>query len=162
MILTMVVEMPQNTTWKMEYDKTKNYIKIDRPLNQPVPYNYGYIEGNNLQDDGDPIDCFVLTDSPIQPLVRVQVEIIGVIKCLDNGKRDDKLIGVIPGDFEGFKTVGVGDVVRYLETYKAGFEVIGYFSKDEAEKIYEESVELYTVKNIATVEDIYNAKGFLV
>lgn len=148
MILTMCVEMSQNTTWKMEHDKTRDYIRIDRPLNQPVPYSYGYIEGNNLCEDGDPIDCFVLTDAAIHPLVRVQIEVVGVIKCMDNGKRDDKLIGVIVGDFEGFKTVGVGDIVKYLETYKSDFQVLGYEGKEEAERVYEESMELYKKKTI--------------
>ena len=151
MILTMIVEMPQNTTFKMEHDKFNNCIKIDRLLNQPVPYNYGYIEGGNLCEDNDPIDCFVLTDAPIYPLVRIQVELIGVIKCLDNGQRDDKLIGVIPGDFEGFRTVGIGDIVRYLETYKKSFEVLGCFDKDEAVKVYEESVKMYQDKAVGAL-----------
>ena len=154
MILTAVIEMPQNTVWKMEHDKGNNYIKIDRPLNQPVPYSYGYIEGNNLCEDGDPIDCFVLTDLPIYPLVRVQIEIVKVIKCVDNGKRDDKLVGVVVGDFEGFKTVEVGDIVRYLETYKKGFEVLEVGTKEEAEVVYEESLRLYAEQALVTAKTL--------
>lgn len=163
MILTMCCEMPQNTTWKMEHDKAQDYIKIDRPLNQPVPYSYGYIEGNNnLCEDGDPIDCFVLTDAPISPLVRVQVEVIGVIKCTDNGKRDDKLVGVVVGDFEGFKTVGVGDIIKYLETYKQGFVVEGYFGKEEAEKVYGESLKMYSDQVLANEQKFYGlTKGIM-
>jgi inorganic pyrophosphatase len=147
MILTVCVEMPQNTVLKMEHDKVKDYIKVDRLLNQPVPYNYGYIEGNNLCEDGDPIDCFILGDVPISSLVRVQVEVIGVLKCVDNGERDDKLVGVIIGDFNGFRTIGISEITRYLETYKEGFIVEGYFGTEEAEKVYQKSVELYKVES---------------
>ena len=143
MILTMVVEMPMGSTWKYEEDKRDGRLVLDRPLNQPVPYNYGYIEGGNLCDDGDPIDCFVLTDTPIYPLARVKVEIISVIKCLDNGKRDDKLIGLIVGEYIDFRTVGVGIIQKYLETYKEGFEILGIGTKEEAVQIYEDSVKMY-------------------
>ncbi len=57
MTLTMIVEMPQNSTLKYELNKATNRLKLDRPLNQPVPYSYGFVE-NTLEGDGDPIDIF--------------------------------------------------------------------------------------------------------
>lgn len=142
MILTAIIEMPQNSIFKYELNKVTNRLKLDRTLNQPVPYSYGFVP-DTLCEDGDPIDLFVLTDEPIYPLTEVSVELVSVIKCLDNGKKDDKLIGVIVGDFPGFKVVGIGDIVRYLETYKTGFEVLEVGSEEEAIKVYEESVKMY-------------------
>lgn len=142
MILTAIVEMPQGTTWKLEHNKEKNCIELDRPLNQSVPHSYGYCP-YTLCEDNDPIDCFILTDSPIPPLVHVRIELVGVIKCLDNGKRDDKLIGLVVGDFKGFNDMGTSIIVSYLESYKEGFQVISIEDKEEAIKVYEESVKMY-------------------
>lgn len=141
MKIEIVVEIPMGSTWKFE--KGGHYgLKLDRPLNQPVPYSYGFVPDTLCEDD-DPIDVFLLTDATLPPLVTVEAEIVGVIKCLDGGKRDDKLIAVVCGDCGGYNSMGVSIIKHYLETYKKGFEIIGDGTKEEAEKIYEESLELF-------------------
>lgn len=141
MKIQMVVEMPQGSTWKYEKGGF-NGLKLDRPLNQPVPYNYGYCP-DTLCEDSDPIDIFLLTDAPIYPLTTVDVELVGVIKCIDGGKRDDKLIAVVCKDCNGYNHMGTGIIKHYLETYKEGFEVVGDGDKEEAIKIYKESQKLW-------------------
>src|ERR1700678_1340931 len=141
MKIEVVVEIPMGSTWKFE--KGGRYgLKLDRPLNQPVPYSYGFVP-NTLCEDSDPIDCFLLTDAALPPLVTVDAEIIGVIKCLDGGKRDDKLIAVVVNDCRGYETMGTGIIKHYLETYKIGFEIIEECGRDEAIKVYEDSVKAY-------------------
>jgi inorganic pyrophosphatase len=144
MILTAVIEMPMGSLWKYEKDD-KYGLKVDRPLNQPVPYNYGYCP-NTLEEDGDPIDIFLLTDTPIYPLTKVDVELVGVIKCIDNGKQDNKLIAIVCGDCRGYNTMGVGIIKHYLESYKTGFEVTGEGDVTEAIKTYEDSVKMFEDK----------------
>jgi inorganic pyrophosphatase len=150
MTLIATIEMPMGSTWKLEHDKNTNSLLLDRPLNQPVPFNYGYFSGT-LCNDSDPIDVFLLTDSPIPPLVRVKVELVGVIKAIDNGDRDDKLIAVVAGDYQGLSTGGVSLIENYLLTYKNGFEILGFGDAVEAQAIYEASVELYK-KDVARLE----------
>ena len=142
MKLTAIIEMPQGSIFKYEINKKTNRLKLDRPLNQPVPYSYGYIE-NTLEEDGDPIDLFLLTDAPIYPLTEVYVEIIGVLKCVDNGKSDNKLIAILVNDCNGYSTMGTAIIKNYLETYKKGFQVVEEGGVEEAIKVYEESVKMY-------------------
>jgi inorganic pyrophosphatase len=140
MQITMIVEIPQGERFKYEMNKATKRLKLDRPLNQPVPYSYGFIE-STLEEDSDPIDIFLLTDLPIYPLTEVQVELLGVLKCKDNGVQDNKLIATLVGDCRGYEEMGIAVIKKYLETYKEGFEILEYCAKDEAEMVYLESVK---------------------
>ena len=141
MQLTAIIEIPAGSIHKYEQDKSTGELVLDRPLNQPVPHNYGFIPGT-LCDDGDALDVFVLTDTPIYPLSKVKVNIIGVLKCTDNGKSDDKIIATLVGDCSGYETMGTSIIKHYLETYKTGFTVNSQGETEEALKVYEDSVAL--------------------
>ena len=91
-----VVEIPSGYGDKYEVDKADGSLKLDRPLNQVVPENYGFIP-LTLSPDSDPIDLFVLHFRPIFPLAKVEVELHSIIYCSDSGVSDDKLIGIVVG-----------------------------------------------------------------
>lgn len=137
-----IIEIPQGSVLKYEVDKSDGTLMVDRMLNQPVPYNYGYLP-RTLQNDGDPLDIFVVGNIPIQPLAKVRVELIGVLKCLDNGVEDDKLLAIIEGDETGSRFMGTDIVRTYLSSYKKGFEVISFGDKEEAMKTYKKSIQMY-------------------
>jgi inorganic pyrophosphatase len=138
MIAVAVVEMPQGTSMKYEVDKETGQLVLDRPLNQPVPYNYGYIPGT-LCGDGDPLDIFIVCDESIYPLSKVKVEIVGALRCTDNGASDDKIIAHLVGD-ERPDSFGLRLIQNYLETYKKGFQVEEILNKDQALELYRKTL----------------------
>ena len=140
MRIKAIIEIPAGSLHKYEYDKDSGILVLDRPLNQPIPYNYGYIPGT-LCEDGDPLDVFVLTDSAIYPLTQVNIEILSVLKCRDNGSSDDKIIATLVGDSRGYEHMGTAIIKSYLETYKTGFEIIESGDKEEAIRTYEKSIQ---------------------
>lgn len=137
------VEMPQGSILKYEIDKITGCLIVDRMLNQPVPYNYGCFLENTLCGDGDPLDVFILGNVPIYPLTRVKVELLGVLRCQDNGESDDKLIAMIEGDNTGSEFMGTDIIRTYLTSYKSGFIVLGWGDALEALEVYKESCRLY-------------------
>lgn len=129
-----IIEMPAYTNYK--YEAKNGKLILDRILNVQVPCNYGYFPGT-LEKDGDPADCFVFSSTPLYPLSELDVEILGGFSCVDNGVQDDKLFAKIYGDFS--TNIGAYDIAfirNYLTTYKAGFEIIEQFDKEEALKAY--------------------------
>lgn len=141
-----IIEIPQGSIVKYEHDKLHEVLFADRVLNQPIPYNYGYIE-NTLAPDGDPLDVFVLGDIPLYPLSRVRLEIIGVLKCVDNGDQDDKIIahmGVPMNNW--YAGMGVDHIRTYLMTYKDGFVVQGYEPIETAFAVIEQCKDSYVAK----------------
>ena len=136
-----IIEMPQGTTHKYEMDKDEGVLTLDRVLNQPVPYNYGFTP-HTLCGDGDPLDVFVLGNAPIYPLTSVKVELLGVLHCTDNGEQDDKLIAMVVGD-EQARHMGWDIVRTYLLSYKADFQIVSSVDPEDALKTFLISQKAY-------------------
>ena len=60
------------------------------------PTNYGFIP-QTLDEDGDELDVLLLTDKPLSTGVYLEAKIIGVMKFVDDGEVDDKIVAV-PAD----------------------------------------------------------------
>src|SRR5690606_24635675 len=80
---------------KYEIDADTGHLFVDRYMSMPVVYpaNYGSIP-SSLGDDGDPLDALVLTRVPIVPGALIRVRAIGIMKMIDGGEKDDKIIAV--------------------------------------------------------------------
>lgn len=139
MVLTAVIEMEAGTNYKYEIDKATGELVLDRVLNLFVPVNYGYVP-NTMCDDGDALDIFVYSKYLLVPKSRVNVEILGVYKCVDNGQRDDKLVGMLVGERDKIDGGPVFLIEHYLENYKAGFQVLEFCDATEALEIYRSSL----------------------
>jgi inorganic pyrophosphatase len=80
---------------KYEMDKEAGTLVVDRFLHTPMRYpgNYGFVP-HTLSDDGDPIDVLVANTRPIVPGAVMSVRPVGVLKMVDDGGGDEKIIGV--------------------------------------------------------------------
>jgi inorganic pyrophosphatase len=145
--LTAIIEIPQGSYYKYEIDKSDGMLSVDRELNQHVPFNYGYFP-STLCEDKDPLDVFVLGDSPIYPLSKVKVTILGVLRCKDNGESDDKIIATMGNSVSGY-LAGISIISSYLRSYKTGFEILSVGDAEEAMQVYKDSVELHHQTRLA-------------
>lgn len=57
------------------------------------PANYGFIP-RSYGGDHDPLDIMVLSQVSIEPLCLVKAKVIGVMRMLDGGLEDDKILAV--------------------------------------------------------------------
>lgn len=94
-----IIEIPKGSRAKYELDKTTGMLKLDRVLYSSVyyPANYGFIP-QTYCDDKDPLDILVLSQIEMQPLCLVEAKVIGVMRMLDQGEADDKIIAVCAHD----------------------------------------------------------------
>ncbi len=90
-----VIEISKGSKKKYELDKETGYIILDRILytSTHYPANYGFIP-RTYGDDGDPLDVLLLCSEPLEPLTLVRAYPIGVIKMIDNGRNDEKIIAI--------------------------------------------------------------------
>lgn len=90
-----VIEIEKGSKNKYELDKETGHIILDRILHTSTHYpaNYGLIP-RTYADDGDPLDVLVLCSEVIHPLSLVRCFPIGVIKMVDQGKMDEKIIAI--------------------------------------------------------------------
>jgi inorganic pyrophosphatase len=91
----VVIEIPAGSFTKYELDAKTGLIFVDRFQSMSVlyPTNYGSIP-STVGPDGDPLDALVITRQPIYPGALIRVRPIGVLKMIDGGEVDDKIVAV--------------------------------------------------------------------
>lgn len=90
-----VIEISKGSKNKYELDKQTGLIRLDRILytSTHYPANYGFIP-RTYADDLDPLDVLVMCSEEILPMTLVDVYPIGVIRMIDQGKLDEKIIAI--------------------------------------------------------------------
>jgi inorganic pyrophosphatase len=98
-IVNGIIEIPKGSRAKYELDKESGLLKLDRVLYSSVyyPANYGFIP-QTYCDDKDPLDILILSQIQIVPLCIVPARVIGVMRMIDGGEADDKIIAVAADD----------------------------------------------------------------
>ncbi|XGI84098.1 inorganic diphosphatase [Halorutilales archaeon Cl-col2-1] len=153
----VVVECLKGERNKYEYHKEVEDCVLDRVLHSNVHYpsDYGFLP-QSFYDDGDPLDALVLLEDSTFPGCVVEARPIGMLKMLDDGEKDDKIIAVPEEDPRYDHVDDVSDIpghrreeiAHFFETYKAleegkETETLGYEDREEAMEAIEHSMELY-------------------
>ena len=94
-----IIEIPKGSRAKYELDKNSGLLRLDRVLYSSVyyPANYGFIP-QTYCDDKDPLDILILSQIDVVPMCIVESKVIGVMRMIDGGEADDKIIAVAAGD----------------------------------------------------------------
>lgn len=125
---------------KYEVDKETGYLRVDRPqrTNSLPPTLYGFVPrtycgarvgalSETGVGDKDPLDICVLSERPINRAeVLLNARPVGVMRMLDGGEADDKIIAVLSNDPLWASASDISDVPpllverlrHYFMTYK--------------------------------------------
>lgn len=159
--LTVIVELGKGSKNKYEIDKETGLIALDRVAHttQDFPFDYGFIP-QTLWEDNDPVDVILLTTYPLVPGVLVHARPVGLLKMVDSGEPDDKIIAVPIDDprWEGVKDLAdinkhtLKEMEHFYSTYKnlqnKVVTVSGFASKTEAIKVFRRGCELYQQRGL--------------
>lgn len=112
--LNVVIEIPTGSNHKIEWDREHACFMLDRvePMAFAKPCNYGFIP-QTLDEDGDELDVLMITDQPLTTGIWMKARILGVMKFVDGGEVDDKIICVPADDRNN------GDAYKTLEDLSA-------------------------------------------
>src|SRR3954462_6691855 len=155
----MKVEIPKGSSNKIEYNKGKERLELDRVLSVSMSYpeEYGAIP-ETLAPDGDELDVICLTIQPTYFGLHVPIRIIGVLKMIDKGEQDDKLLAVNAGEPELNHIRELKDVplekqnkikyffAHYKDLENKKVEIGAFEGKEQAEKLLKECQEAYQKK----------------
>jgi len=96
--LNVVIEIPTGSNHKIEWDREHACFMLDRvePIAFAKPCNYGFIP-QTLDEDGDELDVLMITEQPLTTGIWMKAKILGVMKFVDGGEVDDKII-CVPAD----------------------------------------------------------------
>ena len=156
-IFQALIEISKGSKAKYEIDKPTGLLKLDRVLFSAVHYpaNYGFIP-QTYAGDHDPLDILVFCQIDIPPLTRVKASVIGVMRMIDKGEMDDKIIAVASNDvsvnyvqnFDDLPLHLLLEIKRFFEDYKkleqkSPVIVDQFLGKKEALEIIKESIDEY-------------------
>ena len=151
-----IIEVPKGSKVKYELDKTSGLIKVDRILYSAVHYpaNYGFIPRTYCEDN-DPLDILVFGQETVVPLCIMRARPIGVMKMIDGGQKDDKIIAVHADDPEfahytdisQFPPHRLKTLERFFEDYKVlenkEVKISDFFGYIEARNIIKRACQMY-------------------
>jgi inorganic pyrophosphatase len=147
-VCNAVIEIPKGSRNKYEYIEKLGVIGLDRMLYSAIyyPTDYGFFP-QTRDEDGDALDVMLLTDSPVFPGCMVEVRPIALMKMIDGGEVDDKILCVATGNphYSHIQTIDdvdphtIKEIAHFFETYKLlqkkEVTVEGWFSKEEAYEV---------------------------
>lgn len=151
-----LIEIPKGSKCKYELDKQTGLLKLDRVLytSTHYPANYGFIP-RTYADDGDPLDVLIIGAEPIYPMTLIKVYPIGVMRMIDCGRLDDKIIAIPVSDpnynhitdIDGLPSHIFDEIMHFFTVYKQlenkQTAVRELFGPLEAKKIILESIDNY-------------------
>jgi inorganic pyrophosphatase len=157
--INVLIEIPKGSKCKYELDKVAGIIRVDRIIASAVYYpgNYGFIP-QTLAEDADPLDALVLSQISFHPGVVVRSRPIGVMRMLDGGEADDKIL-CVPLRDPHYQQIKSGDdlsvnllqeIQEFFRVYKNLEEkdvvIKGFDSLELAVSLVEDSIERYRRK----------------
>ena len=154
-----VIEISKGSRCKYELDKYTGLLRLDRVLytSTHYPANYGFIP-RTYADDNDPLDVLVLCAASIQPLTLIDVMPIGVMRMIDSGAIDDKIIAVPVSDPSYNNITSIDDlpahifdeIMHFFSVYKQlenkQTAVKELFGREDAIEIIKDAIEEYKIK----------------
>ena len=171
-VVNAFIEITPFDLIKYEVDKQTGYLTIDRPqgTSSLPPTLYGFIPqtycGRRVaalaekagHGDEDPLDICVITERPIgRSEVFAPARVVGVLRGIDEGKADDKIIAILDSDpfwshineMEQLPSVIIQRLHHYFNTYKHmpgetnQMSVIAEEGRDAAIRIVEAALQDY-------------------
>ena len=152
----MKVEIPKGSSDKNEYNSITEELELDRVLSTAMHYpeKYGFVP-KTLAPDGDELDFICLTEKSGGAGDDIEARIIGVLRMIDNGEQDDKLLVVDNNEPELNYIQSLEDVpekrkrkiahffAHYKDLENKKVEVGEFEGKEQAEKLLKECQEAY-------------------
>ena len=95
--MKVFIEQPGEEKKKNIFDKKTGKLEKTISFHLTYPYPYGYIL-DTLSDDGDNLDCFVITDKKLETGSIVECEPIGMLEQFEDGRADHNILAILKGD----------------------------------------------------------------
>lgn len=155
-LVNTVVEIPQGSRNKIEWDRQRAAFMLDRvePQIFAKPCNYGFIP-QTLDEDGDELDTLIISPEPLPTGVWLEARIIGVMKFEDDGEIDDKIVVVPADNRDDDRIASLDDIPQWVSQLEHHFthykdlkkpgstKVLGWGDVTEAKEIIGQCIERY-------------------
>jgi len=157
--INVVIEIPKGSNNKLEFDEKTGVFKLDRVLYSPFhyPLDYGFIP-QTRSEDGDHLDALVIGSDPLFPGCLAEVRPIGLLRMIDGGEMDFKILAVQSKnprfanikdikDVEAWQPHLLKEIAHFFTSYKElegkKTEIQGWSGIAEAKEEIKKAAETY-------------------
>lgn len=161
--INTVIEISKGSHNKYEFDEELGVFKLDRVLYSPFhyPLDYGFIP-QTRSEDGDHLDALVMGSDPVPMGCVVAARPIGMLKMIDSGEADFKILAVQDKNprFDTIKDIKdiessnphlLKELAHFFQTYKdlqgKKVEIQGWEGSEAAKKEIKKAQEVYKEEN---------------
>lgn len=95
-MIKVLVQVSGGSVERRVYDERTLEYNETRRGHHPYPYPYGFILGTRAED-GDSLDCYVITHSDLPAGSIVECEPIGMLEQIEDDEVDHKVLAALPG-----------------------------------------------------------------
>ncbi len=157
-IVHVIIENVKGSINKYEIITESGQLKLDRVGYSSLvyPFSYGAIP-MTWDEDNDPLDVEIVgVTEALVPGSLVEARVLGVMKFVDGGEVDDKIIAVLSDDKRMEHIQTLADLGEYFQTETTYFwehykdlkkggsgKVGGFFGIEEAKKIITDCADRY-------------------
>lgn len=157
-IINVVIEIPFGSTEKIEWSRKTKQMEFNRqePSKFAEPVNYGFVP-KTTGGDSDNLDVLCISELVMQTGTVLAAKIIGVMKFIDEGQTDDKIVIVPAGDdkINSLSDIDHQDILRitdYFNHYKDYIQlglttVLGWGDATQAKKVLDDSINRFDNHN---------------
>lgn len=168
LVINAIVEINTHSLNKYELVTETGHLKLDRVGYSSLRYPFTYGAVPKTWDlDGDPLDIMIVNvTEQLIPGSFLEARVLGVVKFIDGGEVDDKIVAVINEDkrsdhikaIENLGEFWQKETIYYWEHYKdlkkpGTGKVEGIFGVDEAKKVLDECIERYNTEYLPLLDN---------
>lgn len=95
--MKVFIENPAGYFVKHLYDEKKLSLQGTLRVSRKYPFPYGFVLDTSAED-GDNVDCFVLTTQRLQSGAIVECNPVGLMEQIEDDEIDHKVLAVLPGE----------------------------------------------------------------
>lgn len=95
--LKVFIENEAGSFVKHLYDEKALHLKGRTQVSRPYPLPYGFVLETSAED-GDNVDCFVVTRQHLNTGQIVECEPVGLMEQIEDGEVDHKILAALPGE----------------------------------------------------------------
>ena len=96
-MMKVFIEQPCEPNKKNIFDKETGKLKETINFHLTYPYPYGYVL-DTISDDGDNLDCYVITNKKLTTGEVVECEPIGILQQFEAGGEDHNILALVVGE----------------------------------------------------------------
>jgi inorganic pyrophosphatase len=111
--MKVFVENEAGSNIKHLHDEKSLKLQGTTRVSRPYPFPYGFVL-NTTAEDGDNVDCFILTETPLRTGEIVECEPLALMEQIEDGQVDHKILATLQHDERPLQRIPAKELAEFV------------------------------------------------